>query len=316
MSLAEEKAWRALAAIPGLGSKALWRIADLLLSRGRTASWLLENPQPAREILAGLKAGTVPADLSLAESAGQVPALPEGVTLLHPLHPAFPRRLLERRTRLPLPALLYASGDPALLGLPAVAVVGRRDADEEARAIAAALAARLAEGGAAVVSGHAAGIDAAAHVGALRAGGATLAVLPEGLGGFRARPELRSLLGAGQALFLSQFHPTAGWAPFQAMARNKLVAALADAMVVVRCGPERDGRGRRSGTFDAARAALELGISLFVAAPSAPAAAPEGNQALIRLGGVPWDPQQGADPIIEAIRNPKADPQPAQKKLF
>ncbi len=316
MSLAEEKAWRALAATPGLGPKALWRIADFLLARGRPASWLLDNPEPAREVLSGLKAGTASCGPDLADSALRAPALPAGMTLLHPLHPAFPRRLLERRKHMSLPALLYASGDPALLELPAVAVVGRRDADNEARTIAAALAARLAEGGSAVVSGHAAGIDAAAHAGALRAGGATIAVLPEGLGGFRARPELRSLLGAGHALFLSQFPPDAGWTPFQAMARNKLVAALADAMVVVRCGPERDHRNRRSGTFDAARAALGLGVPLYVAVPSSPAMAPEGSQALIRLGAVPWQPESGAGPIIEMIHKPKADPLPAQKKLF
>lgn len=308
MSFTEERAWLALAATPGLGPKALWRIADLLVSRGRTASWLLDNPQAAREAQVDLKAA-----FALPEPASP---LPPGMTLLHPLHPAFPRRLLERRNRLPLPALLYASGDLALLERPAVAVVGRRDAGTEARAIAAQLAAGLAAGGIAVVSGHAAGIDQSAHAGALGAGGATIAALPEGLGRFRPRPELRGLLRAGNALILSQFPPDAGWASYQAMARNKLVAALADAMAVVVCGPERDTRGRRSGTFDAARAALALGAPLFVAAPSSLAEPADGNRDLIQLGGTPWDPRQGAVPIVAASHKRTADPGPAQKKLF
>lgn len=316
MSRTEESAWLALAAIPGLGPKALWRIADLLVSRERNASWLLHNPQAAREALAGLKAGIVPSVPVLAESAGQDPALPPGMILLHPLHPAFPRRLLARRSRLSLPALLYAAGDLALLGRPAVAVVGRRDAGTEARSVTAQLAAGLAAGGIAVVSGHAPGIDQAAHAGALRAGGATIAALPEGLARFRPRPELRGLLRTGNALFLSQFPPDAGWASFQAMARNKLVAALADVLVVVVSGRERDDRGRRSGTFDAARAALTLGVSLIVAEPSFLSEPAGGNRDLFRLGGTPWDPRQGAAPIIEALSKPKTKQESGQKKLF
>lgn len=309
MSRAEESAWLALAAIPGLGPKGLWRIADWLVSRGRTASGLMGNPDWLRE---ALPPGLAPP----APPAGEEPPLPFGTILLHPLHPAFPRRLLERRQRLALPALLYASGELAILERPIVAVVGRRDAGTEARSVAAQLAAGLAAGGIAVVSGHAPGIDQAAHAGALRAGGATIAVLPEGLGRFRPRPELRGLLRAGNALVLSQFPPDAGWASFQAMARNKLVAALADVLAVVVSGREQDDRGRRSGTFDAARAALALGVSLFVAEPSFLAEPADGNRDLVRLGGTLWDPRQGAAPIIEAIRNPRADPEPLQKKLF
>ncbi len=313
MNTLEGRAWQAMAATKGLGAKGLWRIAETLRLQGRTASWLLRNPGKARDVLGSA------VDLGWSGAAAldaEIDEMEREIIVLHPLHPAFPRRIRDRREALPLPALLYAAGSLPLLESPSVAVVGRRDSASAALAAAGELAARLAEASAAVVSGHAAGTDAAAHAGALRGGGTTIAVPAEGLGRFRARPELRGLMTDANTLLLSPFPPQAAWAAFQAMARNKVVAALADAMVVIGSGVERDAGGRMSGTFDAALAALKLGIPLFTAVPSSFSPAPAGNAELLRRGAIAWEPQQGAAPILEAIRQAARKQGPEQRKLF
>ena len=313
MNTLEGRAWQALAAAKGLGPAGLWRIAEHLRLQGRSASWLLRNPGKARDLLGpAVDIDRIASAAPEAEREG----MENEIVVLHPLHPAFPRRIRERREALPLPALLYAAGSLALLERPAVAVVGRRDAGPAALAAAGDLAARLAEAGIAVVSGHAAGTDAAAHAGALRNGGTTLMVPAEGLGRYRGRPELRGLMTDANALLLSPFPPQAAWAAFQAMARNKVVAALADAMVVVVSGVERDAGGRMSGSFDAAQAALRLGIPLFVGSPSFFSPAPAGNAELLRRGAAAWEPRHGAAPILEAIRQATGKQGPAQRKLF
>ena len=311
MNTLEGRAWQALAAAKGLGARGLWRIADHLRLEGRTASWLLRNPGKARAVL-GLAADS---DWNgVAAQEAERDGAEREIVVLHPLHPAFPRRIRERREALPLPALLYAAGSLPLLERPAVAVVGRRDAGSAALAAAGDLAARLAAAGVSVVSGHAAGIDAAAHAGALGNGGTTIMVPAEGLGRYRARPELRGLMTDANALLLSPFPPQASWTAFQAMARNKVVAALADAMVVVVSGAERDASGRMSGSFDAALAALKLGIPLFAGSPSSFSPVPAGNEELLRRGAVAWEPRQGAAPLLEALKRPGFVK--GQKKLF
>src|SRR5262247_337510 len=80
-----------------------------------------------------------------------------------------------------MPAALFLEGDPDCLSLPQLAIVGSRSASAAGRETAFNFAARLAALGFAITSGLAAGIDAAAHRGALAAGGVTIAVCGTGL---------------------------------------------------------------------------------------------------------------------------------------
>jgi DNA processing protein len=314
MNTREGKAWRALAAVKGLGPRALWRIAAYLASKGKAASWLVENPGKLGEALGVARAGFAIPDLVLHEH-DRIERFPgREVTLLHPLHPDFPQRLRALEEKLPLPALLYVRGNIALLERPGAAIVGKRQPGEAALAVAAALAAGLAARGINVVSGYAPGSDSAAHGAALRAGGTTTAVLPEGLHHFQARPEMQDYLTVDNILVVSQFDPDARWAAYQAMARNKLVAALSGALVVIVAGAERDAAGRHSGTFDAGISALRLALPVFVVDPSFFPAAADGNRELIKRGARAWEPRAGIEPIISAIHSPA---RPAgQKRLF
>ncbi|MBX3247613.1 MAG: DNA-processing protein DprA [Myxococcales bacterium] len=144
----------------------------------------------------------------------------------------------------------------------AVAIVGTRAPDPQARDFAHTLAAALAREGVVVVSGGALGIDAAAHRGALSAGGRTVAVLANGVE--RAYPPehapLFAEIAAQGALAAEVRHAAPTAARF--VGRNRIIAALAEATIVVQAPA-------RSGALSTAAAARRLGRFVF-AVPASP----------------------------------------------
>lgn len=158
----------------------------------------------------------------------------------------------------PRPAVLHVTGDLAVLERRTVAVVGTRRASGYGLATAAELADELARAGIVVVSGLAVGIDGAAHRSAVDAGGQSVAVLPTPLGAIyppRHRELATRLVATGGALVseLAIGHPI-GRPDFAR--RNRLIAALAEAVVVVEAP-------NRSGALLTAQAAVELERTLF-----------------------------------------------------
>ena len=137
---------------------------------------------------------------------------------------------------------LWASGCLDGLARPTVAVVGTRAATPYGRRLAHRFAADLGAAGCCVVSGLALGIDAAAHEGALDAGAPTIGVLGGGHRKFfpsRNRSLAEQMIASGGAV-LSPFAPDEDARPHQFLARNGVVAALADAVVVIEA-PARSG---------------------------------------------------------------------------
>lgn len=145
-----------------------------------------------------------------------------------------------------------------------VAIVGTRAATPEALSFARTLARSLASAGIAVYSGGAAGIDAAAHQGALEAGGKTVVVAGTGLD--RTYPEehgplYERIVASGGAL-VSPFEADQRGAPWTFLKRNPVLVALADVTVVVQAP-------LKSGARSAAAAARKLGRPLLVV-PASP----------------------------------------------
>jgi DNA processing protein len=123
-----------------------------------------------------------------------------------------------------------------------VAIVGTRAATAYGRRLAHAFARELGAAGCCVVSGLALGIDAAAHEGALDAGTPTIGVLGSGHAAFFPRRNLQlaeRMVTAGGAI-LSPFPPQQPAEPWHFLARNAIVAALADAVLVIEA-PARSG---------------------------------------------------------------------------
>jgi DNA processing protein len=211
----------------------------------------------------------------------------------------FTKRLAERslrflgRSELAFPALLRAIHDPPiglfvrgnadldLLSRPAVAVVGARACSSYGGHVARSLGRELASAGLVVISGLARGIDGAAHRGALEADGLTVAVL--GCGIDRDYPASHRELARGiveRGLIVSEYAPGVEPAPWRFPARNRVIAGLAAATIVVEAR-------ERSGALITADLALEEGREVFAVPGEITSSLSKGTNALLRLGATP-----------------------------
>src|SRR5581483_2885572 len=157
------------------------------------------------------------------------------------------------------PEHLYLSGDRELLRYgPRVSIVGSRRASDEGLKRAGQLARSLVQHHITVVSGLAAGIDRAAHLGALEAEGRTIAVLGTPLDEYYPR-ENRDLQDeiAAEHLLVSQFPSGYPSMPKNFPMRNRTMALLTDATVIVEAG-------EKSGTLHQGWEALRLGRLVFL----------------------------------------------------
>jgi DNA processing protein len=199
------------------------------------------------------------------------------------------------------PARLRAIADPPLVlavrgGLDAdelaVAVVGARRASAYGRRVAEELAHGLAAVGLTVVSGLAAGIDAAAHRGALAARGRTVAVLATGIDGVYPpwHAGLAREVAAGGAL-VSEFACGTPPLPHHFPRRNRLISGLALGTVVVEATPG-------SGSLITARCALEQGREVFAVPGPVGVALHDGTHQLIRQGATLV---RGVDDVLDEI---------------
>ena len=181
------------------------------------------------------------------------------------------------------PARLYlrGAGGPALLADPAVAVVGARACSPYGAQVARMLGRELAAAGLVVVSGLARGIDGEAHRGALEADGHTVAVL--GCGIDRDYPAAHASLArqiAERSLIVSEYEADIEPAPWRFPARNRIIAGLCAATIVVEAR-------ERSGALITADFALEEGREVFAVPGEITSALSAGTNALLRLGATP-----------------------------
>ncbi len=157
--------------------------------------------------------------------------------------------------------------------VPSIAIVGTRQPTPRAAEAAERLAYEAASRGYVIVSGLATGIDTAAHRGALAAGGRTLAVLGGGILNIyppENRPLAEQLTRCGA--LISEIRPTAAARTAALVARNRLISAFSDRMLVVETAVD-------GGAMHAAKRAIASNIPLFTF--DLPAT---GNQSLIALG--------------------------------
>jgi DNA processing protein len=202
---------------------------------------------------------------------------------------------------------LWVSGSLAGLARCTVALVGTRAPSEGGRARARQMACELSQAGVCVVSGLALGIDGAAHAGALEGGAPTLGVLGGGHRQFyppRNRSLAERMLATGGAV-LSPFAPDEPARPWQFLQRNAIVAALADAVVVVEAA-------ERSGALNTAGWACDLCIDVYAVPGDVDRPKAAGCNALIRDGATLV--RHAGDVMAElGIKRAGADPQPGEK---
>jgi DNA processing protein len=204
----------------------------------------------------------------------------------------------------PPPGLfLRGTAELALLGRPAVAIVGARACSPYGRQVARRLAGELAGAGLVVVSGLARGVDAEAHRGALESGGVTVAVL--GCGIDRDYPAANRELArrvAEAGLVVSEYAPGVEPAPWRFPARNRIIAGLCAATVVVEAR-------ERSGALITADFALEEGREVFAVPGEITSSLSAGSNALLRLGATPLTCAQDVLESFGLAVAPAAEPE-------
>jgi len=194
--------------------------------------------------------------------------------------PAFPPGLRAIHDP-PSGLFVRGSADLELLARPAVAIVGARACSGYGASVARMLGRELGQAGLVVVSGLARGVDAEAHRGALEAHAPTVAVL--GCGIDRDYPAAHAELArriAADGLLVSEYAPGVEPAPWRFPARNRIVAGLCAATVVVEAR-------ERSGALITADLALEEGREVFAVPGEIASALSAGTNNLLKLGAAP-----------------------------
>ncbi|MCL6449833.1 MAG: DNA-processing protein DprA [Acetobacteraceae bacterium] len=273
--LPELEAWVGLHLVPGIGPRRFWALlrrlgsAEAAYGAGQREFAAAGVPAPAWHRLQELKRrGAAAAELERARALG-ARVVRRADADYPPLLGALPDP----------PPVLYVWGRLPGPTLTCVAVVGTRSATPYGRAVARALGRDLALAGAAVVSGLARGIDAAAHRGALEGGGATVAVLGSGLD-VPYPPENRGLLtqivdGGGAAVSQWPLGTPARAGGF--LARNRTISGMSCGVVVVEAGAS-------SGALSTAAEARRQGRPVFAVPGPVIGGLSRGCHALLREG--------------------------------
>ncbi len=269
--------WLALIRAPGVGTAAVQGLLEHFQDLDRAVD------APARELRrAGLAEKSVDALIQPDREAiaADLAWLEGPDRCLIPFTDArYPRLLAE----IPSPPLaLFVMGDPECLAAPQLAVVGSRNPTPGGTDTAYGFSRHLAGCGLTITSGLAMGIDAAAHRGALDAGGRTIAVTGTGLG--RVYPARHRDLAhriAEQGALISEFPPDVGARRENFPRRNRILSGLAVGTLVVEASVQ-------SGSLITARYALEQGREVFAIPGSIHNPLAKGCHALIRHGQPSW----------------------------
>ncbi|MCP4583865.1 MAG: DNA-processing protein DprA [candidate division Zixibacteria bacterium] len=161
------------------------------------------------------------------------------------------------------PVVLYTKGNLDLLNRGSVAIVGTTQADQDGIRASVDFARELSGHDQTIISGLALGIDSAAHLGCLKSGGKTVAVLGSGLMNIYPE-ENESLAGliAESGVIISEYDIHADAIPGRLISRNRLIAGLASAVLIIQVGEKRRGE------LHAAQAAIDQGKPVFVFDPN------------------------------------------------
>jgi len=263
---------------------------EAVLSSGEEElSQILGSRERAREVL------RAPEQASALRWAADVER--SGIRILTAFDADYPPLLTEIADP---PLVLFALGRIERLRLPAVAVVGSRDASRYGRDVAWRLARELSGAGVTVVSGFARGVDASAHEAALEGPGGTVAVLGCGLDVDypREHRKLKDRL-ASEGLLLSEHSPGSEPRPQNFPIRNRIIAGLSSGVVVVEAS-------RRSGSLITARLAADFGRDVFAVPGSIFSETSAGAHALLRDGAILC---RGAEDVLAELFPSVGSPQ-------
>lgn len=282
--------WVALAGSDGLDVAALGRLHERFATAAAARAAIRHEGEALAGTLAPAARAAAAATCTRFDPAEVVAWVRDhGARLVGTGSQEWPRRLVAEEHWAPS---LTVSGS-LMADAPVVAIVGMRRCSHAGASHARALAAEVAEAGASIVSGLAFGIDAAAHRGALDAGGHTVAVIAGGLARISPRrhlPLAAEVVTSGGAL-VSHVPPRCESPGWRFPVRNRIIAGMADVVVVVEAAAS-------GGALSTARHARDLGRPVLAVPgyPWAPTSA--GTCALLRDGA---ELCCGADDVLVAL---------------
>lgn len=294
----ERRAWIALASVHGIGETLFGVLlatfgaaAEVLAAvrAGKVSAWNEERrriegrPPLGRPLLERLSHAAEDPDERLQ------PIADAGLWTVTALDPDYPARL---RDLDPPPAVIHGLGNPRILhAARSVGVVGTRRPTPAGRSLTGRIATRLVECGVTVVSGLAVGIDGVAHAATIERRGATVAVIGAGhrSPGPRAHARLRDEIVASGGALITEHHPEVQASKGTYPRRNRIIAALSDAVIVIEAPAH-------SGARITARLALELGRQVLIAPGRVGDWATAGSLALLRE--TPARPLVGLDEMV------------------
>ncbi len=215
--------------------------------------------------------------------------------------PDYPERF-KRRLGGSAPPVLYGCGDATLLVNGGLAVVGSRNADSELMEYAESIGHSAAVAQCTVISGGARGIDYAAMHGALAEWGTVVGVLADGLEKAAMERGNRDVLMDSRLALISPYDPKAGFNVGNAMQRNKLVYALADAGLVI------ESDYNKGGTWAGAVEQLDR-LSLVPIYVRSKGDISNGLRALEKRGALPWPNPATADDFRGVIDGKQFHPE-------
>lgn len=275
--LSDLDGWLRLSLTPGVGSVSARR---LLSAFGLPEQVFLQPAAALRQVVGEAQVQAllqVPPDwASQCQSTRDWLAGAENRCVISLADPGYPAELLHMSDP---PLLLYLQGEAGLLAHPQrLAVVGSRNPTPQGELNARDMSRALAAAGVCIVSGMALGVDGAAHLGALEAGGATVAVVGTGLDRVYPRRHLELAHRIAQSgLLVSEFVLGTPPNPSNFPKRNRIIAGLSQGTLVVEAA-------LASGSLITAKLAADLGREVFAIPGSIHSPQAKGCHALIRQG--------------------------------
>lgn len=269
----EVELWIALSLIKGLGSATLCQLLkrygspDAVFLASRASLREIVDDNIAHAILAGVDQERITPTLKwLAQENNHLITLADS---------HYPKSLLEISAP---PVILYAKGQLDLLTMPSIAIVGSRHATPQGEKNAENFAENLCRHGLCVVSGMALGIDGAAHRGAIKATGHTIAVVGTGLDiVYPAKHRELAHHIVQRGLILSEFPLATPSIPSNFPRRNRVISGLSLGCLVIEANID-------SGSLITARLAAEQGREVFAIPGSIHSPVSKGCHLLIKQG--------------------------------
>ncbi len=178
------------------------------------------------------------------------------------------------------PTIISYIGNIELLKNKTIGFCGARKASDNGLNVAEDISKQVSKKNITIVSGYASGIDQKTHYEALKNGGSTIIVIPNGINKFKIKKDLKEVWDWNRILVISEFRTDAIWSASRAMQRNSTIIALSNIMILIEAK-------EKGGSIDAGYKTLNSKKPLYAPVYKDYPEIAKGNQILLEKGALP-----------------------------